>query len=145
MKNLRHFTVFAIAMATLFTSCTTDDVNNSPEGQEVQGTVQVGNWRITNFNDSGEDETSDFAGYNFTFAQDGILTATNGTNTLTGTWSVDNDDDDVDFIIFFPVSDTSDFEDLNEDWDIVSISDTKLDLIDRDDDDDDDRLVFERN
>ncbi len=28
--------------------------------------VESGTWRITNFNDSGQDETSDFTGYNFT-------------------------------------------------------------------------------
>ena len=68
------------------------------------------------------------------------MVATNGTNTMTGTWSVtddsnsssddSNDDDDIDFNIFFPVPDSNDFQDLNDDWDIVSTSSTRIELID---------------
>ena len=60
---------------------------------------------------------------------------------MNGTWSVEDDDsnsssdsddstDDDDFNIFFPVPDTNDFEDLNDDWDIVSISNNKIELTD---------------
>lgn len=148
------------AIVLILFSCTSEDDSNPSANlagvQEVQSTVQSGNWRITNMNDSGEDETSDFDGYRFTFSEDGSVSATNGTVTQNGTWSViydsddddgDNDDgdDDIEFILFFPVPDTSDFEDLNDDWDIVSITDSRIELIDDGDIDElPDLLTFER-
>ena len=44
------------------------------------------------FTDSGSDETSDFAGYDFVFATDGKLTATKLGVTTTGTWATRTDD-----------------------------------------------------
>ena len=145
------------ALVLILSSCSSGDDSNSSANltgvQEVQSTVQSGTWRITNMNDSGEDETADFAGYRFTFSEDGSVSATNGTVSQNGSWSViddrDDDDreDDIEFNLFFPVPDTSDFEDLNDDWDIVSITDSKIELIDDDDDDMDelsDVLTFER-
>lgn len=125
-------------------NCSDDDdgssnMNNSQQIAQIENTMESGTWRITNFNDSGQNETSDFNGYDFTFNSDGSLVATNGSNTLTGTWSVTDDsnssddsssDDDIDFNIFFPVSDDNDFEDLNDDWDVVSTTSTRIELID---------------
>lgn len=155
MKNIKLSIALSIAFAILLSSCSKEEdatVDNVAEIQEVQSTMQTGNWRITNLNDSGEDETADFTDYTFTFAEDGTITATNGTTTQTGTWSVINDrddddtQDDIEFNILFSVSDTSDFEDLNDDWDIVSISDTKIELIDLGDANEaPERLTFERN
>jgi hypothetical protein len=124
--------------------CSSDDDDgssndNSQQISQIENNVESGTWRITNFNDSGQNETSDFNGYDFTFNSDGSLVATNGSNTLTGTWSVTDDsnssddsssDDDIDFNIFFPVPDDNDFEDLNDDWDVVTTTSTRIELID---------------
>jgi hypothetical protein len=118
-----------------FTSCSKDDnnpSNNTPT--TVKNNVQSGTWRITKFIDSGVDETSDFAGYNFTFKSSGVLNANNGANNYDGSWSItdsnSNDDDlnDLDFNINFNL--TNEFEDLNDDWDFISQSATKIELID---------------
>ncbi len=137
-----------VLVSLLCLNCTTDDDSNNDNGnaqeqiEQAQNVAQTGSWQITNFNDSGQDETSDFTGYSFVFSDDGVLTASNGTITQTGTWSVsesssssssddsDDDFDDVDFNIFFQVSDSSDFEDLNDDWDIVSITTSRIELRD---------------
>lgn len=119
-------------------SCSNNDddggvIDNSEQIAQVGNTVESGTWRISNFIDSGENETSDFTGYNFSFNSDGSLVAANGTDTLTGTWSVTDDsssESNIDFNIFFPVPDTNDFEDLNDDWDIISYTSTKIELID---------------
>ena len=100
----------------------------------VQNNVQMGTWRITSFIDSGTNETNHFTGYNFTFNSSGVLNANNGTNDYNGTWSItdsnSNDDstDDLDFNINFNL--TNDFEDLNDDWDFISQTATKIELID---------------
>ncbi|WP_075351981.1 META domain-containing protein [Algoriphagus marinus] len=128
--------IFA-CLAGLFAvvSCTKedDDPTNTIK-QQVEVSVQNGNWRITKFIDSGTDETNHFTGYNFRFNSSGVLNATNGTNNYNGTWSItgsnSNDDskDDLDFNIFFNL--TNDFEEINDDWDIVSHSSKKIELID---------------
>lgn len=140
MKKGFYFSLLVMLCFSLMSSsCSNNDddggvIDNSEQIAQVENTVESGTWRITNFIDSGENETSDFAGYNFSFNSDGSLDATNGTDTLTGTWSVSDDssssDDDIDFNIFFPVPDTNDFEDLNDDWDIVSYTSTSIVLID---------------
>tara|TARA_R110000868_G_scaffold220806_2_gene472267 strand:- start:16435 stop:16896 length:462 start_codon:yes stop_codon:yes gene_type:complete len=122
---------------SLFTivSCNKDDDNPSKNTQTiVQTNVQSGTWRITKFIDSGTDETNDFTGYNFTFNSSGVLNANNGTINYDGAWSVtdsnsnDDSEDDLDFNINFNL--TNDFEDLNDDWDFISQSPTKIELID---------------
>lgn len=134
-----------LSFSLMSSMCSSDDDEGSPNDNsqqisQIEDTAESGTWRITNFNDSGQNETSDFNGYDFTFNSDGSLVATNGSNTMTGTWSVtddsnsssddSNDDDDIDFNIFFPVPESNDFEDLNDDWDIVSTSSTRIELID---------------
>lgn len=143
MKRFKTILVSTVLCGILLVSCSKDDntsvLDNTALIQQTQNFAVAGNWRITNFNDSGQDETAHFTGYNFTFSDGGMLTATNGTNTLDGGWSVTDDsnsdddssnDNDIDFNIFFPVPDTNDFEDLNDDWHIVSTSNTKIELRD---------------
>lgn len=119
------------SLMLLMVSCKKDDVKQK---ENIEAEVSNGTWKISYFSDSGTDETAKFTGYNFEFKSDGTLTASNGSNTYNGTWSVtdsnSNDDspDDLDFNIYFNL--TNDFEDLNDDWDITSHSDSKLELID---------------
>lgn len=116
-----------------FSACKKDD-SSSLTKTEVENNVQNGTWRITKFIDSGTDETHHFNGYNFTFETSGTLRASNGTNNYSGTWSIsdsnsgDDSPDDLDFNIFFNLS--NDFEDLNDDWDFISQSSSKIELID---------------
>jgi len=117
----------------LFVSCSKSNDNPANTVQEqIENTVSSDTWRITYFNDSGNDETNHFAGYNFTFGTNIVLTANNGTNTYTGTWSItdsnSNDDsqDDLDFNISFNLQ--NDFGDLTEDWSIITQSSAKIEL-----------------
>ena len=157
MKNTIYFGLLIMISFTLMAStCSSDDDGNqnSPNQDiaQIASTVNSGTWRITSYIDSGEDETSDFNGYNFTFETNGTLTAQNDTNTMSGTWSItqsssdDDGDYDLDFNIFFPVPDTNNFEDLNDDWDIVSSSTSTLSLIDiSGGNGGTDTLIFEKN
>jgi hypothetical protein len=103
---------------------------------QTKNTVQSGSWKITYFFDSNQNETNHFTGYVFTFNENGSLVAVKGSTTVTGTWSVtdsnSSDDDgglgDVDFKIFF--ASPADFEDLSDDWDIISVSNSKIELTD---------------
>lgn len=128
--------LFLLGLFSIFVvSCTQDDNNSTNNIQAtIQNHVQSGTWRVTKFIDSGTDETNHFTGYNFKFNSSAVLNANNGTNNYDGLWSItdsnSNDDnlDDLDFIIYFNL--TNDFEDLNDDWDIISHAPTKIELID---------------
>lgn len=128
--------LFCLFMLNVASMCSSDDNSSSSQDPTpVVNTATQGTWRVTSYIDSGTDETNHFSGYNFTFATGGVLSAANGTNTCTGTWSVttdnsndDNPSSDLDFNIFF--ASPADFADLSDDWDVVSYSDTSISLID---------------
>lgn len=125
-------TVFILSIV-LVSSCKKDD-DIQTKIDDVNSFVESGNWRISYFVDSGNNETTNFSAYSFSFNDGGAVIATNGSTTYNGTWSVtdsssdDDSQDDLDFNINFPV--TNDFEDLNDDWDIKSYSSTKIELVD---------------
>ena len=141
--------IFLIAALSLFVvACdssddSNDDNNNNSNSADLTSEImEQGDWQITYFNDSGEDQTNDFNGYTFVFNADGTVVASNSNQTVNGTWNIfddssnsssdddGNSSDDDDFILNFNVPDTSDFEDLNDDWDFISVSATKIELID---------------
>lgn len=140
MKKMK-ISVTAMILAVAFASCSDDDNNSlNPAAQQIQQTVstaQSGTWRITSYIDSGNVETNDFTGYNFTFGANNALTAANGASTYTGTWSVtqsnsvdDDDSGDIDFNIIFNAQAPASFLDLNDDWDLVERTATKITLVD---------------
>lgn len=136
MKKLINIPVlFLLFMLNVASMCSSDDSSSSPDPTPVINTATQGTWRITSYVDSGTNETNHFTGYNFTFDASNVLTATNGTNTYTGTWSVvvdntndDNPSSDLDFNIAF--ASPADFADLTDDWDVVSYTATTISLID---------------
>lgn len=134
MKKLILLPVLFCVLVLNVKCSSSDDDNSSTNPTAVINTAKSGTWRVTSFVDSGTNETAHFTGYNFTFANSNVLSATNGTNTYTGIWSVISDDDDddnpsgdLDFNIAF--ASPADFSELTEDWDIVSYSSTKISLI----------------
>ncbi|GER60948.1 hypothetical protein [Patiriisocius marinus] len=153
--------IFFLLLSSLLLSCGSDDdgnANNSNSAAQTTQIAQDGTWRVTKFIDSGDDETSDFSSYTFTFNDNGTVNASNDIRTVSGTWSVtddssnsSSDDDgnsssDDDFLLLFTVSESDDFEDLNDDWDFVSVSVTKIELIDvSGGNGGTDLLTFERN
>ncbi|MFM7767823.1 MAG: hypothetical protein ACKO9S_08210 [Bacteroidota bacterium] len=128
----RTSVIFVFLLMIGVFSCKKDDTSTL-EGQ-IRSNIESGKWRISKFIDSGDDETSNFSGYNFDFGKSGSVTATNGVNSYTGTWSItdsNSDDDnlsDLDFNLNFNL--TNNFQDLNDDWDFISQSETKIELID---------------
>jgi hypothetical protein len=141
MKKIKGINVFVITSMLLLiatiSSCSDDDSSsssNTNNPSDVINIVNNGTWRITYFYDTDEEETSSFTGYNFTFGDNNVLTASNGTNTYTGTWSVtdsnSNDDSisDLDFNILFATP--AQFEELSDDWEIIEKSSTLIKLKD---------------
>ncbi|WP_246516186.1 hypothetical protein [Aequorivita echinoideorum] len=140
MKTLLKTALIIFSIQTLTISCQGDDDSNSQQDAPLQQNIEIvqnGNWRITYYFDTDQEETNHFTGYIFTFNSNNSLVAVKGDNSVTGTWSITNgsssDDDggssnDTDFNIFF--SSPADFEELSDDWDIISISNSKIELTD---------------
>jgi hypothetical protein len=137
MKKLSFYSVLAcVFMINTASMCSSDDDSSSSSNPTpVINTVSQGTWRITSYIDSDTDKTNLFTGYNFTFENGSALMASNGTNSYTGVWSVTTDDSnddnpssDLDFNIAF--ASPASFADLTDDWDFVSKTDTKVQLID---------------
>jgi hypothetical protein len=137
MKKLSLIPLLAlIFLFNVASTCSKDDdsPSNSVNPTPVINTVLSGTWKVTLYQESGVDHTSYFAGYNFTFGVNNVLTASNSTNNYTGTWSVTSDDsrddspsNDLDFNIGFTAP--SNFAELTEDWNILERTDTKVRLV----------------
>jgi len=124
--------VLIFLISTLYSCSDTNDDLNSIE-DKIEQDIVSGTWIITKFIDSGNDETSDYNNYNFSFNSDSSLIANTSNNSYTGTWNISdsnsNDDsvDDLDFNIHFSTPD--DLEELSEDWSILTNSAKKIELI----------------
>jgi hypothetical protein len=141
MNHLRKIK-FTFGLAILFvlttSSMCSDDDNSSSSSinpSTIINIVNNGTWRVTYYYDTDSEETNNFTGYNFTFGPNNVLTATNGTNTYDGIWSVtdsNSDDDDsisdLDFNIAFVAP--PQFEELTDDWEIIEKSATVIKLRD---------------
>ncbi|RZJ31792.1 MAG: hypothetical protein EOO48_00995 [Flavobacterium sp.] len=99
----------------------------------MTSSMMQGTWRVTLFNEDGTNHTNDFSNYNFTFGASNVLTATNGSATQTGFWSVTSDDSnddnpsgDVDFNIIF--NSPANFAELSEDWHILERTSDRIRL-----------------
>lgn len=137
MKKKIIYGCLGIVSLSLVLSCSNDEDDNPLDPVEAVGDIQTnvvqGDWMISSYVDSGVDETSDYDGFTFTFTSDGVVSASSSAEMLTGAWTVqedDSSDSDVDFTLFFGVADTHDFDDLNDDWDVVSYTSTMISLRD---------------
>lgn len=142
MKNSLKLAMLLLFSVTLLTTgCSSDDegpnIDNTARIQEIVTIAESGSWTITYYYDTDQEETSNYNGYQFLFNNDGTITATSTIGNVTGTWSVSDDsnssdrsssDSDIDFNIAF--TSPPDFEELSDDWDIVSATANKIELID---------------
>ena len=128
MKKL--FNVLLASSVLVMASCSKDDDDNSPSGPsaEVAASLKQGTWRITSYSDNGTDKTVDYNGYNFTFANNGTVSTTNGTLTANGTWKTQIDDGKHELDIEF--STPALFQEIDEDWEIVTQTPTVISLKD---------------
>jgi hypothetical protein len=97
--------------------------------------------RVVQFIEDGDDETSDVDDFLFAFATNGIVTATRGTQVISGTYRVFRDDGETELAMVFPSN--SPLNELTDDWYFVEKTTSQLIFEDDDLEDGLDRLVFE--
>ncbi|MBU2526015.1 MAG: hypothetical protein KKC03_05390 [Bacteroidetes bacterium] len=104
----------------------------------------LGEWVLAAFTNDNNDDSSNFSGFTFTFNADGSLKAEKVENDEIhiATWFIEVDFNALELHIQFPEVDPVD--ELNEDWLIVSSTETRIVLEHANSDGTKDRLVFER-
>ncbi|MDN5203905.1 hypothetical protein QQ008_21110 [Fulvivirgaceae bacterium BMA10] len=113
--------------------------DDSPSLSEV---IIQGEWEVAKYLDSGENETSDFNDFVLVFKENGTIVVTKGDDTIEGTWSVKTDDGVKKFVLNF---ENVPFNEFNDDWDIVSVTETRVEVRDVSGGDNSvDTLVLER-
>ncbi len=108
----------------LLSACQKSDDNNPTPGSGP--TPASGLWMVSSLISNSGDETGNYTNYTFDFASDGKLTATNGSQSWTGTWATGVDDSKNKFVINFSGSVPSALEELKEDWLIIEMSSTGM-------------------
>jgi hypothetical protein len=126
--------ILILLTSVILTSCQKED-------DQIQKTLINGTWEITNYIDSGSDETYYFTGYTFNFNSDGGLVATVNSNGVVGNWSQSDDDSSDKLNIIF---DQAPLNELNDDWDIIVISGSTIELKDISSDGETDFLKFNK-
>lgn len=100
------------------------------EDATITQVTTSGTWKVSLFSERGNDETSDFAGYTFTFNTDGSLRAVRNGVTTTGTWSLANSSTQFN-IDLGPKSDLNKpLGELTDDWKVLSNTTTEIRLTD---------------
>jgi hypothetical protein len=108
-----------------------DDCDDSPSGGGGSGSslstiIVGGTWYVSYFFDD-TDETSDYAGYTFTFNASGTALAIKNTTTINGTWSnyIDSGDEKLEFSF-----EGTTLDELEDDWEIIEFTATQIRLKD---------------
>lgn len=88
MKNVKLFTQLLIIVSTsFFAGCSPENLNDQSTPKEI---ISKGQWSV-DYYFSGQDKTSLYNDFHFSFIGNGTVTATNATNTVTGVWSMVTD------------------------------------------------------
>ncbi|MEH6763317.1 MAG: hypothetical protein V7655_02360 [Aequorivita antarctica] len=125
----RILILFAIVV---FASCSSNDDSgdvNTNEFEPIKTTLPQGEWMVSKLIDGQSDHTTDFESFIFNFSEDGTVAATNDLFTESGTWAYDNSSNSAEKLVLL-FSETTPFDEINDDWDIVSVSNSKIELSD---------------
>ena len=114
-----------------------DDVDDT----ELIAILLEGEWAITYFFDE-VDETAEFNGFTFAFLEDNSAVATKDGFETEGHWETYGDDGSLEMDLNF--GSESPLDELEEDWEVVSFSETRIELKDVSEDGTTDTLVFEK-
>ena len=131
MKKLKLISILSLLFVLNVASmCSDDDDDTSSQVSnptEIASTLADGQWIVTLYKENDVVQTSNYSGYNFTFAADGALSATNGSTTQSGDWSTYTDSGYTKLDMMFTALDGP-FEEISEDWRVISRTTTKIEL-----------------
>lgn len=119
-----------------------DGGSNDPDPEELRNIMESGTWYVDTFLDDGDDETSDFNGYDFTFLSNGNIIATNGSENVAGEWeiTVDSSELRLDFDMDSPLNSADDHF-----YRVFEYSETEITFVTYNNDGVEDTLIFKKN
>ncbi|WP_426431980.1 hypothetical protein ACPX19_05510 [Winogradskyella sp. HB-48] len=94
---------------------------------DIEAILSDGLWIVASYTEDSDDQTANYSGYELDFNTDGTVSASNGSNTNNGTWSVFSNGNQImlNFGTDMP------FQEFNDDdWDVISSSETEVVLQD---------------
>ena len=121
-----------------------DDSVDDGDVAEIRNIAMGGPWNVALYQEGEMDMTTSYAGMDFDFStMYQVEVSINADPIANGLWRVLRDSDDgLKFYINFDTGD--DLAELTEDWKVVSITSTRIELKDENDDGSVDTLVFEK-
>lgn len=122
MKKIQ--TLLLCGFALFLFSCKKDKDLNADNTTSI---LLNGNWKVTSYIDSGQNETSNFSGHSFDFNDGGVVSVNTGSASVQGSWSTGEDDSHVKLNLSFP---SNPHEDLSDDWHVISQTSSKIELED---------------
>ena len=117
MKKIILLSVAIFTSSLLIISCSKENITN------IASYVTKGTWRVTLYQENGVSKLYYFSNYDFIFSNS-TVTATRNASTVTGTFSTKYDDSKNKLVLNF--GNTSLFNQLNDDWEILEESATKI-------------------
>lgn len=88
MKNQKLASILIFIISThFFISCTRESADYTSTAKEI---ISQGTW-VVDYYYAGQNKTAQFSNYQFSFIGNGTVTALNGGNSFSGTWSVVTD------------------------------------------------------
>lgn len=131
MKKISSFIGLIVCILVLTSASCKHDDNSSVTPSTTSGisntTLGTG-WKLTLLSEGSDNKTSHFSGCTFDFAASGTMTLA-GNLSATGTWRQYQDDGVTKFEINLSTAD-KDMAELNDDWVLVSKSETFISLKD---------------
>lgn len=139
---MKRILVLLTAMV-VFASCSSDDDSGDVYGEfeQIKTTLPEGEWEITNLIDGDADKTSDFESFVFTFNEDGTVVGQTDLFSENGTWAYDNSSTTEEKLVLV-FGETEPFPEISDDWEIISVSSSKIELRDDNGDGDVELLTF---
>lgn len=136
--------ILVLIAMVVFASCSSDDDSGdvyTSEFEQIKTILPQGEWKVSTFIDGQEDKTSAFESFVFTFDQDGTVLGKTDLFSEAGTWTYDNTSDNSEKLIL-NFGETDPFPEISDDWDIVSVNNSKVELSDDDNEGDTELLTF---
>ena len=87
MKHFKYTLFTPVFLLFFILSC-----SKQTEAPSTRSIILQGKWRVVLFSDNGLNETSNYSGINFTFQNNGVVTASSNSGSLDGTWSTGADE-----------------------------------------------------
>jgi len=123
---IKQTTFLILISASFLAGCKKNSSSSPSPATNASSILMTGSWRVSYYHESGNDHTSNFSGYTFTFNSNGIMTSSNLSGTTNGTWSSDDSHNEF----HMSIGNSSPLSDISNGWLIISATSTEIDMKD---------------